>query len=65
MIYYFSSISLVNMIYGSLTTVIVVLLTMEVASIILLLGAQVIAELQASASAGLPWHVEPRGTDLE
>jgi membrane protein len=65
LMYYFSNISLVNMIYGSLTTVIVVLLSMEVASIILLLGAQVIAELQASAAAGLPWYVEPKGADLD
>lgn len=64
LVYYFSSISMVNMIYGSLTTVIVVLLSMEVASIILLLGAQVIAELEVSAAAGVPWFEDPRPGDL-
>ncbi len=33
------------MVYGSLATVIVMLLTLETAAIILLLGAQIIAEL--------------------
>ena len=40
------SVSLVNVVYGSLATVVVVLLTLEAAAIILLLGAQVIAELE-------------------
>lgn len=60
MVYYFANLSMVNLIYGSLATVVVVLLSMEVAFIILLLGAQVIAELQASANAGVPWWEEPR-----
>jgi len=37
----------------------VVLLFLETAVIILLLGAQVIAELEASAAAGRPWHEKP------
>jgi YihY family inner membrane protein len=57
--YYFTNISMVNVVYGSLATVIVVLLFLEAAFIILLLGAQVIAELEASAAAGQPWHQEP------
>jgi len=56
MVYYFTNLSMVNLIYGSLATVIVVLLFLEVAFIILLLGAQVIAELEASAAAGRPWY---------
>lgn len=55
-VWYFSSVSVVNVVYGSLTSVIVVLLTMEVASVILLIGAQVIAELDENVEAGLPWH---------
>lgn len=58
--YYFSNISYVNAVYGSLATLIVVLLSLEIGAIILLLGAQVIAELERSARAGLPWHQKPR-----
>ncbi len=36
------------------------LLFMEIAFIILLLGAQVIAELEASARADLPWWEKPK-----
>lgn len=43
LIWYFSTLSLVNLVYGSLATSIVTLLTLEVAAMILLLGAQVIA----------------------
>ncbi|HEY3447379.1 MAG TPA: YihY/virulence factor BrkB family protein [Myxococcales bacterium] len=60
MAYYFTNISMVNLIYGSLATVIVVLLFLETAFVILLLGAQVIAELEASAAAGLRWDERPR-----
>ncbi|WP_440997426.1 YihY/virulence factor BrkB family protein [Arhodomonas sp. SL1] len=57
--YYFDNISLVNAIYGSFATVIVVLLSLELGAVILLLGAQVIAELERSAEAGLPWYRAP------
>lgn len=46
LVWYFANLSLVNVIYGSLATVVVVLVTMEVVAIIVLLGAQVIAELE-------------------
>jgi YihY family inner membrane protein len=59
LVYYFSTLSMVNVIYGSLATVVVLLLFMEIAIIILLLGAQVIAELEASAKAGVPWYERP------
>ncbi|MDW5378011.1 YihY/virulence factor BrkB family protein [Halomonas sp. HP20-15] len=58
--YYFANISYVNAVYGSLATLIVVLLSLEIGAVILLLGAQVIAELERSARAGLPWHQSPR-----
>jgi membrane protein len=61
MVYFFTNISMVNVIYGSLATVIVVLLFLEIVFVILLLGAQLIAELEASAAAGLPWHEKPSG----
>ena len=54
--WYFANLSLVNVFYGSLGTVIVVLLSFEVAALILLLGAEVIAELEVNAARGLPWH---------
>lgn len=60
LVVYFANISFVNAIYGSLATLIVVLLSLEVGAIILLLGAQVIAELERSDRAGVPWHVDPR-----
>lgn len=44
LVWYYSNLSLVNVIYGSLATTVVALLSIEVAVIILLLGAQVIAE---------------------
>ena len=43
LIWYFSTLSLVDLVYGSLATSIVTLLSLEVAAMILLLGAQVIA----------------------
>lgn len=56
---YYTKVSIVNVLYGSMATIIVVLLTMEAVAVILLLGAQVIAELQRNANAGLPWHEDP------
>ena len=48
LVWYYSTISLVNVIYGSLATAVVALLSIEIAVIILLLGAQVIAEFEHS-----------------
>ncbi|HET6460534.1 MAG TPA: YihY/virulence factor BrkB family protein [Syntrophales bacterium] len=48
-IWYYTSISFVNIIYGSLASTVVFLLSVEAAAIILLLGAQVIAELESKA----------------
>ena len=46
LVWYFAKLSLVNVIYGSFATAVVILLSIEIASIILLLGAQVIAEFE-------------------
>lgn len=46
LVWWFTSVSLVNVVYGSLAAVVILLLTLESAAIILLLGAQVIAELE-------------------
>ncbi|MEX2580768.1 MAG: YihY/virulence factor BrkB family protein [Verrucomicrobiales bacterium] len=56
---YYTHISVVNVLYGSMATVIIVLLTMEVVALIVLLGAQVIADLQRNANEGIPWHEDP------
>jgi YihY family inner membrane protein len=53
---YFAKISLVSVVYGSLATVIIVLLTLEFMALIILFGAQVISEIQHSEEAGLPWY---------
>ncbi len=44
--WYFGRLSQVSVVYGSLTTAIVVLISLEVAAALLLLGAQVIAEYE-------------------
>jgi membrane protein len=46
LVWYFTTLSLVNMVYGSLASAVVVLLSFEAAAIILLFGAQVIAEFE-------------------
>ena len=46
LVWYFSTLSMVNVVYGSLTSAIVVLLFLEVGAVILLFGAQVIAEYE-------------------
>ena len=50
LVWYVVSLSSVNIIYGTFATVLVVVLSLEVATIILLLGAQVIREYGALAS---------------
>lgn len=56
LMFYFGNISLVSVVYGSLATVIIVLLTLEFMALIILFGAQVISEIQHSEEAGLPWY---------
>ncbi|HEV7613249.1 MAG TPA: YihY/virulence factor BrkB family protein [Steroidobacteraceae bacterium] len=46
LVWYFSTLSQVSVVYGSLTTAIVVLASLDVAATLLLLGAQVIAEYE-------------------
>jgi YihY family inner membrane protein len=53
LIWYFSTLSFVSVIYGSLATTIVILLSFEFAAIILLLGAQVIAEYERIDHGGV------------
>ncbi len=56
LVWYFGTLSQVNVVYGSLTTAIVVLLSLEIAATLLLLGAQVISEYER---IGLPPETQP------
>ena len=58
LVWYYATLSMVNIIYGSIATVVVTLLGIEVSALILLLGAQVIAELEYSDSTAAD---EPAG----
>jgi YihY family inner membrane protein len=51
LIWYYATISIVNVIYGSITIPVVALISIEVVAVILLLGAQVIAELERTPPA--------------
>lgn len=59
LVYYYTNFSMVNVVYGSMATIIIVLLTLESIALILLLGAQVIADLQRNANASIAWHEDP------
>ena len=52
LLWYFETLSNVGKVYGSLTTAIVVLLSLELAATLLLLGAQVIAEFERLGTPG-------------
>ena len=63
LVWYFFRLSQVKVVYGSLTTAIVVLLSLEIAALVLLLGAQVIAEFERGASGDVRSAPEPLRTD--
>ena len=56
LVWYFSTLSLVNLVYGSFAATILILLSLEAAAIILLLGAQVIAEYERIGLSPTPSH---------
>ena len=56
LVWYFSTLSFVNVVYGAFATVIIILLTLEAAAIILLFGAQVIAEYERIGSDSSTTH---------
>jgi membrane protein len=58
LVWYFSTLSQVSVVYGSLTTAIVVLASLDVAATLLLLGAQVIAEYERIGTS--EGHKDPR-----
>lgn len=59
LVYYFANLSFVNAVYGSLATLVILLISLEVGAVILLLGAQVIAELERNTRLNLPWYADP------
>ena len=63
LVWYFSTLSQIKIVYGSLTTAIVVLLSLEIAALVLLLGAQVIAEYERSDHGRAPGKPQPLRTD--
>lgn len=62
LVWYFVTLSQIGVVYGSLTTAIAVLLSLEVAAILLLLGAQVIAEYERYCAEGEACAVQPFST---
>ena len=54
LVWYFATLSQVSVVYGSLTTSIVVLLSLEIAATALLLGAQVISEYERVGKGETP-----------
>jgi len=59
LVWYFTTLSQIGTVYGSLTTAIAVLLSFEVAATLLLLGAQVISEYERLAMEALNAAPEP------
>ena len=62
LVWYFATLSQVGLVYGSLTTAIVVLLSLEIAATLLLLGAQVISEYERIGTAGPNAPAQPLRT---
>lgn len=62
LVWYFGTLSQVGLVYGSLTTAIVVLLSLEIAATLLLLGAQVISEYERIGTAKQDAPAEPMRT---
>jgi YihY family inner membrane protein len=52
LVWYFATLSQIGLVYGSLTSAIVVLLSLEIGATLLLLGAQVISEYERIGTAG-------------
>jgi membrane protein len=63
LVWYFATLSQIGIVYGSLTTAIAVLLSLELAATLLLLGAQVISEYERIGKEALQAKVQPLTTD--
>jgi membrane protein len=68
LVWYFATLSQVNVVYGSLTTAIVVLLSLEIGATLLLFGAQVISEYERLSRGKVeaePKELQTRSTPPE
>ena len=63
LLWYFATLSQVGLVYGSLTTAIVVLLSLEIAATLLLFGAQVISEYERIGLVAPDAPAQPMRTD--
>ena len=63
LVWYFATLSQIGVVYGSLTTAIAVLLSLELAATLLLLGAQVIAEYERIGYGALEAPVQALTTE--
>ncbi len=63
LVWYYASVSSIQVVYGSLTTSIIVLLSVEIAAIVLLFGAQVIAEYERIRHEPIDAPARPMRTD--
>ena len=63
LVWYYASMSSIQVVYGSLTTSIIVLLSVEIAAIVLLLGAQVIAEYERVRREPIDAPAKPMRTE--
>jgi YihY family inner membrane protein len=63
LVWYYSTISQIQVVYGSLTTSIAVLLSVEIGAIVLLLGAQVIAEYERIGYEPIDNRAKPMQAD--
>ena len=59
LVWYFATLSQIGLVYGSLTTAIAVLLSLELAAGLLLLGAQVISEYERLSSQSIKEPAQP------
>ena len=63
LVWYFATLSQVGLVYGSLTTAIVVLFSLEIAATLLLLGAQIISEFERIDGTAQDAPARPMRTD--
>ncbi|HVE50754.1 MAG TPA: YhjD/YihY/BrkB family envelope integrity protein [Casimicrobiaceae bacterium] len=63
LVLYYSTMSQIQLVYGSLTTAIIALLSVEIGAIVLLLGAQVIAEVERIKTEAVETPPKPMKTD--
>jgi membrane protein len=62
LVWYFSTLSQVNVVYGSMTTAIVVMFSLEIGATLLLFGAQVISEFERVGRESQPAAPKPMTT---